>query len=111
MLRADRRNFFGCETCRKDDLEHFDVIAVAELAVTDVRWLMDTCPGLEAYYALAFILELDPALEYVDKLELGFMKVGLARKLLARRGTDDMRVHASLRSGLDSEVTVLVEGT
>ena len=67
--------------------------------------------GHKAHHALAFVLELDPALEYVDELELGLVKVRLTRKLFANSSTDDMCVYSPLRCSLDTEISVLVERT
>ena len=78
--------------------------------MTNVRRLVDAGTGFESDHALAFVFELNPALENVDKLELGLVQVRLARKLLARRRADDMGVDSSLRRNLDPEVAVLVEG-
>jgi hypothetical protein len=41
-LPIDRCDLFRGEACRKDNFKHFDVIAVAELAMTNTWGLMDT---------------------------------------------------------------------
>src|SRR6185436_20231897 len=105
----DRRHLFRGEASRKHDLQHFDVVAVAELAMTDARRLMDARASFEADDALAFVLEFDPSLEDVDKLEFGSVQVRLAGELLARCGPDDMSDDASLRRAFDSQVPILVE--
>jgi hypothetical protein len=40
MPAIDGRNFFGLEVRRQDDLEHFDVFTVSDLAMTNLRRLV-----------------------------------------------------------------------
>lgn len=109
MLPVDRRDFFGLEVCGQDDFEHFDVFAVPDLTVANIRRLMDARSGFEPHSALAFVVELDPALEHVDQLKAGLVKVGLARELGAGGGPDDMGIHPPGCRLLDAQTTVLVE--
>src|SRR5512139_377125 len=109
-LAVDRRDFFGGEVRRQHDLQHLDVVTVPELTMADARRLVHAGSGFEADASLPFVLELDPALEHVDELELGAMQVGLAGELGARGGADHVRGDAPLRRLLDAEIAVLEEG-
>lgn len=64
MLAIDRRDFYGLEVGRQDDLKHFDVFAVSKLAMTNLRWLMHTRPCFEPNWALTFTFEFNPTLEH-----------------------------------------------
>jgi hypothetical protein len=68
----------GGEVAGHYDLEHFDVVAMADLAMANARRLMHAGTGIQADTALAFIFELDPALEDVHQLEAGCMRMRLA---------------------------------
>lgn len=55
-------DLFGLEIRRHHDFQHFNIIAVRHLAMTNLGRLVNTRPGLQAHDALTFVLELDPAL-------------------------------------------------
>ena len=46
---------------RQHDFEHFDVVRVTELGVTDARRLMHARPSGECHLPHAFVVELDPS--------------------------------------------------
>ena len=73
----DARDFLGVEVRWQDDLEHFDVFAMSDLAMTNLRGLMHARPRFEPNAALTFIFELDPAFEHIDQLEGGVVNVRL----------------------------------
>ena len=52
-------------------------------------------------------LELHPAIQHVDELQLAVVPVPLAVRRLARAGADDVRHHPALGRLLDAEVAVL----
>jgi hypothetical protein len=77
MLTVDRRYFVCGEGRRHDHLEHFEVFAVSHFAMTYLWRLMHARPRFEPHAPLAFILELDPALENVHELKRRVVKVRL----------------------------------
>ena len=83
---------------------------MAQLTVADAGRLVHAGACLQAHDTLAFVLELDPALEDVDQLEFGVVPVRLAGKLSAGRCADDMGIDAALGGGLDAEVAAFEEG-
>ena len=111
LLAIDGLDLLRREARRKHHFEHFDIVAVTELAMADVGRLVHAGSSLQTHHALAFVLELDPALEHIDELKARLVKVRLARKLLAGGRTDDVSIDAPVGSRLDAEVTVLVERT
>lgn len=84
-LAIDRCHLFGRKTGGENDLKHFDVIAVAELAVPNVWWLMHARARFKSDNALALILELNPALEDVHQLKIRLMGVRLTGELFSGR--------------------------
>src|SRR5689334_14835884 len=57
----------------RDDLEHFEVVRMRELAMSHHRPLMRARPGFEGHDTDALVLEADPSLQHVDHVELDFV--------------------------------------
>ena len=98
---------FGLEVGWHHHLQQLDVIAVAQLAVTDARRLVHAVAGDQPHNTLAFVLELDPTLEHVDQLELGAVQVRLAAEPGARHRADDMGHHLAAGGLRDAQVAIL----
>jgi len=77
-----------------------------ELAVADVRRLVETSPRAHLHLADAFVLEQHPALEHVHELHLAIVRVPFAVRRLARPRADHVRHHLAARRALDAEVAV-----
>ncbi len=84
-LTVDGIYFFGSETCGQHNFQHLNVRAVAQFAVADAGRLVHAGARLQAYGALALVLEFNPALEDVDKLKFSVVQMRLAGKFLPCR--------------------------
>jgi hypothetical protein len=93
----------------QDDLEHFDVFTVSNLAMANLRRLMHAGPSLEPNSTLTFIFKLDPTLEDVYELKGRIVNVWLAREVGTGCCTNDVGNNASRGSVLDPKIAVLVE--
>ena len=80
---------------------------MAELAVADVRRLVEAGPRLHAHAADAFVLEQHPAPEDVDELHPAIVRVPLAVRRLSRARADHVGDDVAARGALDAEVPVL----
>ena len=78
MVPLDRVHLMGGEVAGHHDLQHFNIVAMAHFAMAYARRLMHAGTGFQADTTLAFILELDPALEDVHQLKAGCMRMRLA---------------------------------
>src|SRR5512140_1251777 len=82
-----------------------------QFPVADAGRLVGAGTGLEQHFALAFVVELDPALQHIDQLKLGLVPVGPRDEFAAGPRADDVgHGHAAGRL-LDSQVAVVDEGT
>src|SRR4029079_2644610 len=102
-------DFLGLEVRRQNDLQHFDVFAVSNLAMANLRRLMHAGPCLEPNSTLTFIFKLDPTLEDIYELKGRIVKVRLAREVGTGCCTNDVGNNASCGSVLDPKIAVLVE--
>jgi hypothetical protein len=91
---------------RRDELDHLQVLRVAQLAVADARRLVEAGAGLHRDAADAFVLEHRRALQHVDELHVDVVPVPFAVRRLLRPGADDMRHHLSPRGALDPQVAI-----
>src|SRR5262245_29304052 len=78
-----------------------------ELAVADARRLVEARARAHRDVADALVLELHPALQHVDELDVAVVGVPLAVRCLPRPGADDVGDHLAARRAFDAEVAVL----
>ena len=83
---------------------------MAQLAMKNIRRLVEAAAGLHPHLADAFILEQHPALQHVDELHPAVVRVPLAVRRLARARADHVRDDLVARGALDAEVAVLEIG-
>lgn len=80
-----------------------------KLSMTDLGRLMHARPGLQPHFAMRFVFEFDPALEYIHKLKVRLVEVSLAGKAASGR-TNDVGDNAALGCLLDPQISILEEG-
>ena len=78
LLAIDRWNFFRGKAGGKNDLQHFNVVAVAKFPMPDAWRLGDARACFEANCPLTFVFELDPALQHVHELKVRSVQMRLA---------------------------------
>ena len=110
-MLVDRGHFLGREPGRHDDLEHLDVVAVRNLAVTNRGRLMHAGTGIEPDDTLSLVLELDPAPEDVYELERRTVQMRRARERRAGHRADDMSHRRAAGGRFNSEVAILEKRT
>ena len=77
ILTIHGSDFFRLEVRRQDDLKHFDVFTMSDLAMTNLRRLMHARARFKPNTALAFLFKLDPILEHIYELKCRFVNVWL----------------------------------
>ena len=77
--------------------------------MSDPRRLHDRRSGLEPYAPDAVVLELDPAAQHVDELEIERVVMALAGDLGCAAGADDVRADAPAGRRGDAEIAVREE--
>src|SRR5207249_9819042 len=88
-MLVDRGHFLGREPGWHDDLEHLDVIAVRNLAVTNRGRLMHAGTRIEPDDTLSLVLELDPAFEHVHELDCRAVQMRRTRECRPGHRADD----------------------
>lgn len=78
--------------------------------MTDARRLVHAVTCNQLQDTLAFVLELDQALEHVNQLELGAVQVRPAAEPGTRHRADDMGHHLAAGGLRDAQVAVLENG-
>jgi len=84
---------------------------VPDLAVADVRRLIEAAAGLHAHLPDACVLEQHPTLQHVDELHFAVMRVPFAVRRLPGTRADHVRDHLAARGALDAKVAVFEVGS
>src|SRR5262249_12277258 len=96
------------EIRRQDDFQQFTVVRVTANSVLDLRRLDPARTGVEGMDALSFELAAEPALEYVDHLEVDVV-IMRDRHLFRGKGLghpDDVRLHHAVGRFGDAEIAI-----
>ena len=79
--------------------------------MADSRRLVNTGAGRQTFLANTLVIELDPALENVDHLELDFMMMALRLDMLAGYGANHVSDDATVGGVTNTEVAIFEERT